>query len=262
MLFFIGQVFPYFAAGVFIIGMTWRVGTWLRVPVPFPLTLSPRPVNTMGRIGRVCRELLLFPSLWCSDRGLWLWAWLMHVSLAMIIGGHIVGISSIGLQFMDIGFTAGQSLALSALLGTSSGLLILVALIILLYRRTAIPEIKRLSDPADYFDLLLILSIVISGLHMRMTSLDVDLMAIRAYLGGIIHFRPTPIPHEWIFVSHFFLVNVLLIYIPFSKLVHFAGSVVNQSLLVAPPPVYPSPIKANSTKIAPNVRLWEGGNSQ
>jgi nitrate reductase gamma subunit len=178
----------------------------------------------------------------------------------MIIGGHIVGISSIGLQFMDIGFTAGQSLALSALMGTSTGVVMLVALIILLYRRTAIPEVKRLSDPADYFELLLILAIVVSGLHMRMTSLDVDLMAIRAYLGGIIHFEPTPIPKQWIFVSHFFLVNVLLIYIPFSKLVHFAGSIVNQSMLVSAPPVYPSPIKANSAKMATKVRLWEGGN--
>jgi nitrate reductase gamma subunit len=262
MLFFIGQVFPYLAAGVFIVGMIWRVGKWLRVPVPFQLTLSPAPVTTSGRIGKVCGEILLFPSLWCGDRGLWLWAWLMHVSLVMVIGGHIVGISSIGLQFMDIGFTAGQSLALSALMGTSSGVVMLAALIILLYRRTAVPEIKRLSDPADYFDLLLILAIVVSGLHMRMTSLDMDLMAIRAYLGGILSFHPTPIPKEWIFVSHFFLVNVLLIYIPFSKLVHFAGSIVNQSMLVAPAPVYPSPIRNNSANVSAKVRLWEGGNSQ
>lgn len=262
MLFFIGQILPYLAAGVFIVGMAWRVGKWFRVPVPFQLTLSPAPVTTSGRIGRVCRELLLFPSLWCSDRGLWLWAWLLHGTLAMVIIGHIVGISSLGLQFTAIGFTAEQSLALSALMGTSTGVVMFAALLILLYRRTAVSEVKRLSDPADYFDLLLILAIVVSGLHMRMTSLHVDLLAIRAYLGGIISFQPTPIPTDWIFVSHFFLVNVLLIYIPFSKLVHFAGSIVNQSILVAKPPVYPSPTKANSSNISANVRLWEGGNSQ
>lgn len=262
MLFFIGQIFPYLAAGIFLVGMIWRVGTWLRVPVPFQLTLSPVPVTMSGRIWTVGKELLLFSSLWRGDRGLWLWAWLMHATLAMVIVGHIVGISNIGLQFTAMGFTASQSLALSAFMGTSTGIVMLAALCVLLYRRTAVPEVKRLSDPSDYFDLLLILSIVVSGLHMRMTSLDVDLMAIRAYLGGIISFQPTPIPKEWIFVSHFFLVNMLLIYIPFSKLMHLAGSFVNRAMLVAAPPVYPTTIKANSANVSANVRLWEGGKSQ
>ncbi len=262
MLFFIGQVFPYLAAAIFIVGMIWRVRTWLKAPVPFPLTLFPAPATTSGRVRRIAGELLLFPSLWRGDRGLWLWAWFMHVTLAMVIGGHIVGISSVGLQFVDLGFTAEQSLALSALMGTSSGLLLFAALIVLLYRRTVIPEVKRLSDPADYFDLLLILAIVVSGLHMRMTSLDVDLLAIRAYLGGILSFHPIPIPHQWIFVSHFFLVNVLLMYFPFSKLVHFVGSMVNQSILAASPPVYPTPNKANYPNLLPSARLWKGGNAQ
>ncbi|MBC8015127.1 MAG: respiratory nitrate reductase subunit gamma [Sporomusaceae bacterium] len=262
MLFFIGQIFPYLAAGIFIVGMIWRVGTWLRVPVPFQLTLSPAPITMSGRIWTVGKELLLFSSLWRGDRGLWLWAWLMHVTLAMVIVGHIVGISQIGLQFTAMGFTASQSLALSAFMGTSTGIVMLAALCVLLYRRTAVPEVKRLSDPADYFDLLLILAIVVSGMHMRTTSLDVDLMAIRTYLGGIITFHPTPIPKDWIFVSHFFLVNVLLIYIPFSKLVHLAGSFVNRTMLVAAPPVYPSPHTSSTTSTSSQVQLWKGGNSQ
>lgn len=262
MLFFIGQVFPYLAAGVFIVGMIWRVRKWLRVTVPFPLTLSPAPITTSGRIWTVGRELLLFSSLWRGDRTLWLWAWLMHASLAMVVVGHIVGISSFGLQFMFMGITATQSKILSAVMGTGTGIVLFTALVALLYRRTAITEVKRLSDPAEYFDLLLILAIVISGLHMRVTSLEVDLVAIRAYMGGIISLQPIAIPHEWIFVSHFILVNVLLIYIPFSKLVHLVGAFVNRTMLVAAPPVYPSPNKSSLTNVSSTVKLWKGGSSQ
>ncbi len=262
MLFFIGQIFPYLAAGVLIVGMIWRVGTWLRVTVPFQLTLSPAPVTTSERILTVGRELLLFSSLWRGDRGLWIWAWLMHVTLAMVIIGHIVGISSLGLQFTAVGATTDQSKALSAVMGTGIGIVLFVALFVLLYRRIAIPEVKRLSDPAEYFDLLLILAVVISGLHMRVTSLEVDLVAIRGYMGGILSFQPIAIPREWIFISHFFLVNVLLIYIPFSKLVHLAGAFVNRTMLVAAPPVYPSPNKSSLTNNSSNVRLWEGGSSR
>jgi nitrate reductase gamma subunit len=241
MLFFIGQVFPYIAAGVFIVGMAWRIGSWLKVPVPFQLTLFPAPSSTAGRVIAVGEELLLFKSLRRGDKGLWLWAWLMHVSLAMIIVGHIVGIYFLTHQFTMIGLSPADSSRLSALLGIIAGGVFFVSLLVLFYRRTAIPEVKRLSDPADYFDIMLLLAIVVSGMHMRVTSIEVDLSAIRTYLGALLAFRPIPIPHQWVFVSHYFLVNVLLLYFPFSKLIHLAGFVVNRAILVEAPPVYPTP---------------------
>jgi len=262
MLYFVGQVFPYIAAGVFLAGMAWRVWTWLRVPTPFPLTLSPASRTLTERAITFGKELALFRGLWAGDRGLWLAAWLMHVSLAMVIGGHIVGIATLGNEFTAIGLTSEHSQALSGVMATVSGLILLVALLVLLYRRTAIPEVKRLSDPADYFDLLLILSVVVSGMHMRLTSIEVDIAAIRTYMAGIMSFQPIPIPNEGIFISHFFLVNLLLIYFPFSKLVHLAGSIVNRAMLIAPPPVYPSATNMRSNSIQSNVQMWRGGNQQ
>ncbi|MDD4601294.1 hypothetical protein SDC9_13608 [bioreactor metagenome] len=262
MLYFVGQIFPYIAAAVFLVGMIWRVWTWLNVPVPFGLTLSPAPRTLTGKAAAFGRELALFRSLWSGDRGLWLAAWLMHVSLFMVIGGHIVGISTLGNEFTAIGLTSEQSQRVSGIMAVASGLLLFFTLTVLLYRRTAIPEVKRLSDPADYFDLMLILAVVVSGLHMRLTSIEVDIAAVRAYMGGILSFQPVPIPNEWIFISHFFLVNLLLLYFPFSKLVHLAGSMVNQAMLIASPPVYPSSMKVDSSRVQSNVQIWRGGSQQ
>ena len=241
MLYFIGQVFPYIAIGVFVIGLAWRVLSWLKVPVPFQLTMFPAPDTAGGRAAAVGKQLLLFTSLYKSDRTLWFWAWIMHVSLAMVIGGHIVGIYFLTKQFTYIGMSPEASTLLSETLGTVAGIFLLLSLIVLFYRRTAIPEVKRLSDPADYFDLLLILSVVITGMHMRLPTAHVDLPAIRTYLGGLLSFQPVPIPENFMFAAHFFLVNVLLMYFPFSKLVHLVGSVVNRAMLVEAPPVYPTP---------------------
>jgi nitrate reductase gamma subunit len=257
MLFFIGQVFPYIAAGVFIVGMAWRIGTWLKAPVPFQLTLFPAPSSTVGRVAAVGEELLMFTSLRRGDKGLWLWAWLMHVSLAMIIVGHIVGIYFLTHQFTMIGLSPAESSRLSALLGLIAGGVFFVSLLVLFYRRTAIPEVKRLSDPADYFDIMLLLAIVVSGMHMRVTSIEVDLPAIRTYLGALLAFRPIPIPHEWVFVSHYFLVNVLLLYFPFSNLVHLAGFIVNRAILVEAPPVYPTP-----SGVSRDLRIGKRGEAQ
>lgn len=240
MLFFIGQILPYIATAVFLVGVSWRVVTWLRAPVPFELTV-PAVGTKQNRILTLGREILFFDSLRRGDRQLWLWAWLLHISLVFIIIGHIAGIYYLTKQFTLVGLSADASSRLSAILGTICGVVLFVALITLLYRRTAIPEVKRLSDPADYFILGLLIAIVVTGMHMRVTTHEVDLPAIRGYLGGLFALRPVPIPKDWVFISHFTLVNILLIYLPFSKLIHMVGGLVNQMIITQPPPVYPTP---------------------
>lgn len=241
MLYFVGQVLPYIAGVIFILGVSYRIAGWMKVPVPFQLTLFPNPRNGAGRAAAVGTELLLFKSLYKNDRTLWFWAWLLHVSLVLVIGGHIVGIYFLMKQFTLVGLTAEASQAASALLGTVAGLALMIALAALFYRRLSDPEVKRLSDPADFVDLLLLLTVVITGNHMRLTTVHVDLPAIKAYMGNLLALNPTPIPENWVFISHFVLVNIFLIYFPFSKMLHFAGFLVNRSMLVEAPPSYPTP---------------------
>jgi len=240
MLFFIGQVLPYIAAAVFIVGTCRRIVIWLRVPVPFPLTLFPAANTNTDRVLAIGREILIFDSLRRGDRWLWLWALLLHISLAFIIIGHIAGIYYLTKQFTLVGLSAEASSTLSAWLGSICGVVFFAALLVLFYRRLTIPEVKRLSDPADYFVLGLLSAIVVTGMYMRLVS-DVDLPAVRAYLGGLFTLHPVPIPQNWIFISHFTLVNILLLYFPFSKLIHMAGIIINRAMITELPPVYPTP---------------------
>jgi nitrate reductase gamma subunit len=256
MLFFIGQIFPYIAVAVFTLGLAWRVWTWMKAPVPFQLTLFPVPQSSLGRIFVMGKEVLLFDSLRRGDKGLWFWVWLMHVTLAMVLVGHVMGIYSLARQFMVFGLTAAQSEKMSVLLSSISGFSLLITLTVLFYRRTSVQEVKQLSDPADYFELLLLLVIVITGLHMRTTT-SVNLPAIREYLGSLIMLQPQPIPHESIFIWHFLLVNVLMIYFPFSKLVHMAGFVINRFMLLEAPPRYPTAAAAVYRPAAADAGLFK-----
>ncbi len=241
MLYFVGQVLPYIAGAIFLIGVTYRVAGWLKVPVPFQLTLFPAPTGGAGRVAAVGTELFLFKSLYKNDKNLWLWAWVLHVSLAMVIGGHIVGIYFLMNQFTLIGLSSSASQAMSAFLGTVSGIALLVALIALFYRRLANPEVKKLSDPADYIDLLFVLVVALTGNHMRLPGVHVDLPAVKAFMGNLLAFSPTPIPDDPIFIAHFTTVMLFMIYFPFSKMLHFAGFLVNRAMLVEAAPVYPTP---------------------
>ena len=242
MLFFIGQVLPYIASAVFVCAMVWRLAAWLRVPVPFPLTLGPSGRRTgLGRALTIGREALLFDSLRRGDGTLWLWAWLLHVSLVLIIVGHIAGIYYLTRQFTLVGLSAEASSRLSAISGMICGTIFLVALVVLFYRRMVITEVRRLSGAADYFILVLLLAIAAVGMYMRLGSEPTDLAAVRAYAAGLLALRPAPIPHDWAFISHFTLVNILLLYLPFSKLIHMVGIFFGQAMVTQLPPVYPTP---------------------
>lgn len=241
MLYFIGQILPYIAGSIFLIGVVYRVMSWLKAPVPFQLTLFPAPKDGAGRVTAIATEMALFKSLYKNNKSLWLWAWLLHISLAMVIGGHVVGIYYLMNQFTLVGLTPADSQALSSVFGTIAGIILMVALVVLFWRRISEPEVKRLSDPADFFDLILLLMIVITGNHMRLPNVHVDLAAIKAYMGGLLTFNPIPIPDNLVFIGHFLLVNIFLIYFPFSKLMHLVGFFVNRLMLVEAPPVYPTP---------------------
>lgn len=251
MFFFLGYVLPYLAVTVFLAGMAWRTWSWLRRPVPFALTLDPAQSRPAGQVAALAMELLLFRSLYHGDRGLWLWAWLMHFSLALIVIGHVVGLSWLGQQFRCLGASPETSTFISHVIGTTMGLVFAVSLVVLFYRRTAVPEVKRLSDPADYFALALLLAVAVTGLHMRLASLGVDPAEVRSYLAGLLTFRPVPLPRAPIFVAHFTLVSVLLLYFPFSKLAHLTGAFASRALVLQSPPVYPTPAGAAQQRRLP-----------
>jgi nitrate reductase gamma subunit len=212
--------------------MAYRIHGWFQAPVQHKLTLFPAPRDGAAQIIAIAGEFVSFSSLWKGDRKLWAAAWLLHVGLLAVIGGHLVGIPYLGKQFTLFGVSEAQSVSMSVALGTISGIVLMGALIYLLFRRFYDADIRRLSDASDFFDLLLLLTVVITGNHMRFAH--IDLPAIQAYLGSVIHFTPVTIPMDPLFISHFIFVQVLLIYFPFSKMVHVAGALVNRAIISEP----------------------------
>jgi nitrate reductase gamma subunit len=104
-----------------------------------------------------------------------------------------------------------------------SGLVLFAAVIYLLLRRIIIPQVNYISQASDYFPLFLIIAIAVSGILMRYFT-KVDVVAIKELTLGLVTFGPTiPEGVGGLFYVHMFLVCVLLIYFPFSKLMHLGG---------------------------------------
>ncbi len=239
--FILSFVLPYLSWAVFVLGLTWRTGSWLRRPVPVSITLLPGPSSRVGRAAAMASELLGFRSLWRGDRRLWLAAWLTHLALAVVLAGHVAGIATLAGQFCWLGASAATSVLWSKALGLAGGSGLLVLLAILALRRVTIPELRRLSDPSDYFALALLLAVAGTGMALRLAGPEVDLAAVRGYLAGLIVLRPVELPAVPLLVTHLTLFHILLLYFPFSKLMHVTGGIVSRELVLRPAPVYPTP---------------------
>jgi len=104
-----------------------------------------------------------------------------------------------------------------------TSLIMLGALGYLLFRRFANPQVRYISLVADYFPLFLLLGIVISGILMRY-FLKVDVVKAKELTMGLIAFHPVvPDGIGVLFYLHLFLVSALVVYFPFSKLMHMGG---------------------------------------
>ena len=115
----------------------------------------------------------------------------------------------------------------------------------LLLRRLADSKVKYISLPTDYFALYLLLGIAITGLLMRHLE-KVDIVNVKAAIAGWASFQlVAPEGVGALYFIHVFLVSVLLVYFPFSKLLHAPG-------------VFLSPTRnlANNNRAKRHVNPW------
>jgi nitrate reductase gamma subunit len=104
-----------------------------------------------------------------------------------------------------------------------SDVIILIALGYLFIRRIITPQVRYISLPSDYFVLLAIGGIAISGVLMRLIY-RVDLVQVKEWVMAMLRFSPLPPKGvNLIFYVHLFFVSLLVAYFPLSKLMHMPG---------------------------------------
>ncbi len=248
-----GIIIPYIAIVVFAGGFVYRVIDWARSPVPFriPTTCGQEksldwvkqnklesPSNFWQAALRVLSEVLLFRSLfrntkaemhtgpklaYGSTKWLWLGGLAFHWSMLVIVLRHFRFFVAKSPDFVTLLESADGFLdvTLPALYLTDA--LVLAALTFLVVRRFVDAKVRLISLPADYFPLFILLAIAAVGVLMRYL-VKVDVMTVKDLMINLMHFNLTlPDGIGSLFYVHLFLVCVLAVYFPFSKLVHMGG---------------------------------------
>lgn len=228
--FFIGMVMPFVTLLVFAGGISYKLFRWTKA-AQGRMTLFPASSRWSDKWKKIGKELLIFQNLFEGNKSLWFGTWIFHLSLALIIIGHARAVSSFAdLPLKALGMGERDLNTMSALLGGGAGIVILLMGIYLLVRRFAVIRVREISDGEDYFTLLLILAIIISGDIMRFVT-HFDLTQSRQYFAALFTFSPATVPSDPAFLVHAFLGQVLILYIPFSKFLHIPGVFYSKSII-------------------------------
>jgi nitrate reductase gamma subunit len=223
---------PYIAVVVLVGGIAYQAYRWRqRSPVPANLSLHPRPESRIGRLGDALLDMFTMKGLFKVNKLLWVGGFVMHLGLLLLILGHIRVVTDFYFLWDWLSWGEAETETFSAVAGTSAGALFAIPLLYLLIRRFG-GKIKILSTPEDYFVLVLLVGIAITGTHMRLV-LDVEQHPMRVFMQGLYKFSWQPVPESSgvSFVWHFTLVQLLMIYFPFGKLMHTIGSVFNKMVM-------------------------------
>jgi nitrate reductase gamma subunit len=220
----VGVVLPPVTLVIFVAAMVNRFVTWKKLPQP-GMTLFP--TSSSGTAGGVIKETLLFPSLFKGNRPLWFMSWLFHATLALIAVGHLRVFVDFPALWAALHISADT---MSAVVGGTAGLTIMLMAVLLLGRRLTLSKVREISSPADHFALLLVLAIVLTGNAMRLVG-HFDLALTRQYFASLVLLRSPQVPMNGWFLAHFLLAQVLFVYIPFSKILHFGGVFFTQAAL-------------------------------
>ena len=202
----------YAAAAVLAAGLVHKVVQYSRTPAPLKIPTTPAPVTRTGVAARIAREVVLFESLFKASKWTWLFGWVFHAALLVVLVGH--------LRYFTEPVWAPAALVQGV--APYAGLAMIAGLAGLWARRLLVDRVRYISGPSDHLMLALLVAIGASGLAMRF-AVHADVVALKAFALGLVYLDWQPIPSDGVLLLHLGLVVALMVVFPFSKLLHAPG---------------------------------------
>ena len=202
----------YIATAVFVIGVGLKIRDYARTPAPLKIPTTPAPVTTGGVALRLAREVVFFESLFRSNKWTWIFGWMFHAALLLVLLRHVR-------YFQQPVWTP---IVLVQAFGTYAGFAMVAGLAGLWARRFLVDRVRYISTPSDHLHLALLIAIGLTGLGMRFVA-RTDIVAVKAFMLGLMRLDIQPLPADPVLLVHLTLVALLMIVFPISKLLHAPG---------------------------------------
>ncbi len=205
--------FLFYAAAVLLVGgLVRKIYIYAKTPAPLKIPTTPAPVTRAGVVYRMFKEVVLFESLFKGNKPTWLFAFLFHFGLLLVLIRHTR-------YFVE---HVPSLIAMSQWAGIYAGMAMVAGLLGLLARRIVVDRVRYISSPSDYLILLLLISIGLSGLGMKYVA-HTDIVQVKAFFLGLLRFDWQNLPSDGVLLVHLALVAILMMIFAYSKLLHGVG---------------------------------------
>jgi nitrate reductase gamma subunit len=202
----------YVATLVLIGGLAYRVYEYAKTPAPLNIPTTPAPTTALGVRFRMFREVVFFESLFKSNKWIWIFGYLFHVGLALVLLRHVRYFVAEPCELITFIQPFGKYASFAMVAGLAG----------LWARRFLVDRVRYISTPSDHLMLALLLAIGLSGMTMTFVA-HTDIVQLKAFAHGLVTFDWQPLPADGPVLVHLFLVALLMIIFPISKLLHVPG---------------------------------------
>lgn len=211
----------YFATILLVVGILFRIYEYAAVPAPLKIPTTPAPTTVTGVWMRMFREVAFFESLFKSNKWIWLFGYMFHLALALVLVRHlryfidprlVPDLFWLGLEYIQP-------------IGKYAGFAMIAGLGGLWARRVLVNRVRYISAPSDHLMLLLLIMIGVSGMMMQYVD-RTDIVSVKNFFLSLAYlnmFDWQPLPNSVPLMVHLTLVLILMIIFPFSKLLHAPG---------------------------------------
>ena len=202
----------YAATALLVAGLARKIMQYAKTPAPLKIPTTPAPVTRTGVVMRMFRELVFFESLFKSNKWIWIFGWMFHYGMFLVLARHLRYFTDPVWTWVDL----IQPFGMYAAFAMTAGLLGLWV------RRLVVDRVRYITALSDHLMLALLFAIAGTGLMMDYVT-RTDIVAVKAFFLGLMYFDWQPIPTDPVLLAHLGLVATLMIIFPISKLLHAPG---------------------------------------
>jgi nitrate reductase gamma subunit len=246
------QVLMYAAVAIFVIGTAYKAITISRMPLHLRWDLYPIPsekgreeyggsyfeevnwwtkpknVSFIGEVKEMLKEMLFIQSMYQNNRSLWFSSFPFHFGLylsfvfvLLIILGAVIQLAG-GTVAADAGGGFARFIyVITIVFGVAGAILAAAGALGLLLNRIFRADLRRSAVPTDYFNLMLLIALFVTGL-IAWSNSGLIFTNMRAAMASLVTFGSLETLPGMLTV-HLTLVAVFLLWLPMTHMTHFVG---------------------------------------
>lgn len=173
--------------------------------------------NLKGEIVDMLVEMLFIKKLFVNQNNFWWLSYSLHLGMYVAIAWSVLMLFG---AFLPEGFLYTAAVLLGTVCGIAAGVLMTVGCIGLLCKRLFVKEFKNYTTPQEYFNLIALMAVSVSGLLVWLGDMKFEFG--RNIARAMFTFSPIAdvTPMLTVFIV---LLAFISIYIPLTKLSHYVG---------------------------------------